>query len=887
MQSSNKGERLFSIVLLFLIIAFGVFIRVQNKEALEDVSLLGPDSYRYFRQTRQIVETGNLPRIDIMRNTPSGIDNTTSTTLFPLLLAKTFAAIHTCFPSLKLYQFAIFSPICLISLAALLLYLFTNRLFGKIAALFATLIFVSTPAIIFKSSTGIVDTDSTIILFFLAGLLLYVAAGNAQQMWKRLVYTFLSGTTISFLGLIWNGVGFVITVIVFFNILQLCTKGYNKNDFAQYSSWLLPILVTLLGFTKMYRAQMFSPHVILAVGVPVGFEVIAAIFIGIKSLNFSASRSALFNKVPLGLRISIFFSLLCGIILTITSQSLNWINTLINAIFYPFGKNGIMEFVSELHPITFSMWREGYGLIFLFAIPGLCLLTYARQYENRKSFLLHCTLTVLAILGIAISRFVPLSSLSIPWGTDSLIFTISALILVANILYQFIQHPHPETIKENHKLLLFSWFMPSYILTCSAMRFDLFLAPVFSIFAGYMLSRLLKKYMPQSMNNWHTLIFLAVLLSWQVLICGKDMITFLTVIFSLFHLSLKLPEHLQLIITLFGTAIFFGFIAQCLFYRKQNTVQYSAKKACALIIVCVLTWLSIVGIYRLGPTQTAFIATVRGYPYPDSETRRALNEVKINTPADAVIAANWNLGSAINELARRTTIIDEEQNFSKIREMAKSVFYGKNEDEALQFFKEHRATHLLLLPIDFLQLNLHYFAASGQSEIVDQFMPVTPLKLSNMTDQQLEYLAYHPLQIKINTKYNLKTVKKAVIPFSWKDESFTISSPATIVTHEDKLVKKISVKELSIADRQWYFPSAKINGTIWKPSGIVRDTPLEFMDPNALYISPEARESLTVKLYLGEHSERFRLVYESPISYGPMPVKIWEIQYDEDSYNEK
>ena len=82
MQSSNKSERLFSATLLFLMIAFGIFLRVQNRDALEEPYLFGTDSYRCFRQTRQIVESGDLPRMDTMRNSPAGIDNTTVTPLF-------------------------------------------------------------------------------------------------------------------------------------------------------------------------------------------------------------------------------------------------------------------------------------------------------------------------------------------------------------------------------------------------------------------------------------------------------------------------------------------------------------------------------------------------------------------------------------------------------------------------------------------------------------------------------------------------------------------------------------------------------------------------------------------------------------------------------------
>ena len=886
---SNKRELLFCSSLLVLIIAFGIFIRVQSLNALADPYLFGTDSYRYFRQTRQIVESGSLPRMDTMRNSPSGIENATTTPLFPFLLATAFAVAQTFSPSLTLYQFAIFSSIFPISLAALLLFAFTNRLFGKIAALFATLIFVSIFRLINISFAGYIDTDAITIFLFLGSIYLYYESWQSQAFWKRLVYTFFSGILISFLGLVWKGVGFSIAVVVFFNYLQLCTKSYSRIDFAHYSIWLFPILVGLLGFTEIYRAHFFSLHVLLAVGVPMGFWIFASIFITVQSRTSSRFCFPLLGNLPLGLAMSVLFLFFGCIILTLTSRRLNWISTLIDAIFYPFGKNGIMEFVSELHPTTFTMWREAYGLLLLFAIPGLCLLTYNRHPTgNRKSFLLHCALTTIAVLGIAVSRFVPLLSLPIPWYSDSLVFVVSAALIVANTLYQFSLTTHQTTtdaIDENHNRLIFAWFILSYILTCAAQRFGLFLAPLVAMLSGYILSRLFKKYMPQAENDWLPLVFLGVLLTWQVLICGKDILTFLMSIFSFSHLSLRLPEHIQLLITLFVTAIFFGFILQSLFYREHT--QYSTKKACALTIVCLLTWLSITGIYRLGPTQTAFAATMKAQPPPDSGTRDALDKLRINTPPNAVIAANWNLGSMTNELGRRTTIIDEEHKIAKIRAMSKAVFCGENEDEALQFLKEHRATHILLHPMDISQLNLHFLAATGPGENIGRLSPVVPLKLSDKSYQELEYLADFSVLLKINTEHYPEKVEKLIVPFLWENESFAISIPASMVIRDGNSVKTVSVKELIIADRRWYFPEAEVNGCVWKHSEIARDIPLEFTDRLALYISPEARKSLTVKLFLGEHSDRFKLVYESPKTHGTVPVKIWEIQYEEFFSNER
>ena len=282
-----------------------------------------------------------------------------------------------------------------------------------------------------------------------------------------------------------------------------------------------------------------------------------------------------------------------------------------------------------------------------------------------------------------------------------------------------------------------------------------------------------------------------------------------------------------------------------------------------------------------------FMATITAHPFRDGGMRDVLNALKTDTASNAVIAANWSLGSIMNELGRRTTIVDEEQNLPKIRTMCKAVFCTEDEDEALQFLKEHKATHIVLNPMDILQLNLHFFAVTGLDENLGRSYPVTPLKLSDKSDRKLEYIVNYPISIKINTKYNLETVKKVIIPFLWGNEGFTISSPPSIVIHEGNSEKTVSVKELIIADRQWYFPEAEIDGCVWKRSGIIKDALLESSDPMALYFSPEARESLAVKLFWGEHSDHFKLVYESPLTSGVVPSKIWEIQYEESTNNGK
>ena len=90
-------------VLGFLIIAIilGVYIRSMpmhdhgGAPGLWDITTntwtLGPDldPWLFIRTAESIVETGSVPKIDMMRNVPLGFDNTKETMLLPYMIAYT------------------------------------------------------------------------------------------------------------------------------------------------------------------------------------------------------------------------------------------------------------------------------------------------------------------------------------------------------------------------------------------------------------------------------------------------------------------------------------------------------------------------------------------------------------------------------------------------------------------------------------------------------------------------------------------------------------------------------------------------------------------------------------------------------------------------------
>jgi len=110
MTVQRARNRVFIIWILWIAILLGCFIKLQTQFNL-DGQFIGPDAYRFFRQTRIIVEEGNFPSSDLMRWVPNGVNSKDQLLLFPYILAYFFKLLSSIFPSFTLYQFAINYPV--------------------------------------------------------------------------------------------------------------------------------------------------------------------------------------------------------------------------------------------------------------------------------------------------------------------------------------------------------------------------------------------------------------------------------------------------------------------------------------------------------------------------------------------------------------------------------------------------------------------------------------------------------------------------------------------------------------------------------------------------------------------------------------------------------
>jgi len=505
---------------------------------------------------------------------------------------------------------------------------------------------------------------------------------------------------------IWPGGGMVLLIFCAFQLLISWEKDYTKADLYRFACWLLPTVLLILGFGTNYWKNPQSVFTILALYVPL------ATFCAVVTISFlqQSERCVRFSQkfgLPVGLVVSLLLICASVFVLTLYSRDFSWIEGLIQRLRYPYGKNGVMEFVGELQPTTWANWRKVYGTIGLTTLAGFSLVAYGYPSQNFWRSLIQTSIGGAGLLMIGLIGTVP--------EVEILgLFSIqSTLILLGNfcLFVSLASAAHFRYLKrlgkvpsislsaapingEKLHLILIVWFVITWNLASAAVRFHLFLAPVAAILTCYFFSWLLQKTLP-TFSRFRTQFLLGfIFLAWLTLINASDIFSLGLQVLTFGKIDISLSGRIQFLLTLLITAVLFGPILQEMLSGKGGFILI--YRAIGAICVVLLIWFNLTGLYAFGSVERAVMWGARqGGPYPNKVVRTACKWLKENVPQNAVIAADWGIGSAINELGRKTTIIDEEQNIPRILEMAQEFFCG-TEDAARQILEKYGVTHWLL-----------------------------------------------------------------------------------------------------------------------------------------------------------------------------------------------
>jgi len=432
---------------------------------------------------------------------------------------------------------------------------------------------------------------------------------------------------------------------------------------------------------------------------------------------------------------------------------------------------------------------------------------------------------------------------------------------------------------DNRALLLLIWFILGLILTRAAQRFDLFFIPVALITGSFLIAEIYRFILPSRYHRLSVLGLATAILSFQLYVCGQDLLTMFLKICTFFQLQWVSPTHFTV-----GLNLLIGLIAIGLSLRWffLNPCQQKWSRLGGWIGTVALTMMIFVGIpgYH-GFAQAGLARSKEIVPQVTQEWKESFEWMRTHTSSDAVIAAWWDYGSWINYLGKRATIIDEEQNLYWVHLMARFVLLGQSELEALTFLKTHHATHLLLSQreID----NLWLISGIGSNEKEDRRCSINTMMVYPNSSARDTINFHHSIGIPVDDELQLngqRYPRRSVfltdvsVPII-REKEIAFGKPEANVIYQNQRLK-LTIAEVCFNGKSWRFPDADLPGCLLlKPSESNDAT--KFI--SAIYLPQTARRSLLVKLFLlNGSSDSFQLVYPTG-KHKNTTVKIWKTHY--------
>lgn len=246
-------------IAVFLIVFIGIYSRVADYSL---PYLRNIDSYVFYRQMNDIVETGLFSLHDDLILAPGGVDRLFELFPYQYMGAYSYMLIRIFLPGLQFWRYLIYLPALLASLTAIPMYFIGKNLFDKKAGILAAFFIVFDVSIMSRSLGGDPDTDAVSILMAMITMALFIKTYKHINEKKKidrtgLFYTILTGIAIGLYNHTWVGYWYVVWLITGMIILRfiiysamlksLKTAWYNTKHI--FYSYFIIMAILILLFT--------------------------------------------------------------------------------------------------------------------------------------------------------------------------------------------------------------------------------------------------------------------------------------------------------------------------------------------------------------------------------------------------------------------------------------------------------------------------------------------------------------------------------------------------------------------------------------------------------------------------------------------------------------
>ncbi len=845
-----------------------VSIRIANLPELKGKYLLESDAYRFLRQADIIVSQGHLPPTDPMRWQPAGRDLSTHLNLFSYVLAYSYRLLRFIQPPLTLYQVAVYSPVIYYSLCLLLLYLVWRRIFDPSIAILAVNFSAVLPSLnLHRSTAGFADRDAFCLLLWLGVLLFYLKAVDERHV-KGYIYAFLSGVTAGMLALAWEGCGLATGMMAVWICLRILRERFEPHDARVYSIWYICFITIALSMTHAYR-NVLLPYAFLAIVVP---TVVLFCTLAFWELHRKTSwisvlpNHRLISKSIVSCMVGGFVSVLLFLLLTLLqSADIGEMFQLIQDNFMsPLGRSRLMRTVMELRDLSGPLWVGRYSILVLAAMAGSVVLVYRFFLSERVLFRTAMIGFELLLCGMLLSLFVTNQNVS------NAIYSIAILAgSIAILTAYLLPHEMKEAIPSNHEkvLLVLVWLLIGLFSARGAERYGFFLDPLLSVLNSFLIIKAFRFFIKGQTNSATELCAIGVLM--------------ISELYAGFRLSLGLNLTWWSVLGLFVPGLLFGSILVS--HLARHRISHRQRFAYLGIIFTLILFTSSdtfhSGFVR---TNAELVSQVIIPPFPKLQDSFA--EIANHTDEKSTLAAWWDYGSMLNWFAKRATVVDEDHFIPYwIFMIARHVFSGLSEEEALAFLRAHQATHLMITTNDLLRLSaITYTGADATGDRFASIHFLTPLN-SQYIETSVERTDFIPHDFLAMDVLELEGEKYP--PEQWQIQSVSIDYNVAYNSWKAVVHGKAGRKHFSKPPMEFRFGNTQVSKEKdGVPGSVVLFPNQDGKNLQAFYVSEKAEHLLAVRLYLFmEDIPGFSLVYDtnSTARCDRDGLRLWKINYPE------
>ena len=882
---------LFRASLLVLTLCLGVLIRTPHLSALKGTAILDPDSARYLRQAEIILERGQLPAMDMLRQYPVGKGSETQLSVYPYTLVVLYKGVSLFFPSVTLGQIGMFSSLFFFSLSLIVFYLLLHRLLGWQTALLTINLCVVVPATLGRSVVGNVDRDAFCLFLALVSYYLYLRAYQSDRLRNRLILGLLSGVVMTLLGLAWQGVGLFISVIVLLNLILFLSPTYRRSNFYLYLAWFGPVILGLLNFKAVYR-DLSQAHTMLAVALPCGFLFLVLLFMSVSKHTKLSEICTFKGKIPLSFAVTTMAITVGSLGLLLFSPSaFELIHRAWAHFLAPFGSGRLAASIEELQKRGAMGWFVWPGYFLFFILAGALLLMKKIVQAAQMNLWLSLTFFQLLLAGTILTRFVSIKDSAYESPLMITLYASSLIVFAIGMtgVYLWGYHKQRRTPSESSPdvgdLFLLVSFCILLFISRGAMRFEFFFAPVAMALGCYAVVQVLSA---AKMPDRGYIGIVAALLICEFYAVGKQVV------------GLSSPESyydssVMLLLPLIASV---G-IAVIAIRRAFGRLDKTRIPHFSIVTVIVFLLLLMGGIAPFpwlgGYAALSYAKVSEVHPTITPSTSRGLEWVKRNTSQSSVVAAWWDYGSFINLISNRATITDEEQLSYWVHLMARDVLFAETDLQALRFLKAHEATHLLITKRDLRNFEGISKLASAQELDRHSFLVQCPTAREIIQSRQGGTIfAYAPESTSKFMNEPLAIKDRTYPAGAWKINKVYLKLEGPNGNTDELLGILIEVqiedKTIRLKPEEFYYKGMTYQQTgedVFPCTLLISahtDNPLDW---EIFCLPPRVRNTLMIRLYLlNQASDYFRPVYPTDIAtkqddqnVSDFSARIWKIRY--------